>query len=161
MICSLLGVITVASAKGIAIAIEQTVGGDGFMFTDGKTAWLTYVLIMSVIASNVLQLYFLNVALIHFQASLVVPVYYILFTSASIATGMILFHETVFEPLIRSVILFTVGVLMAFAGVYLVDRQSEPVSQHQTPLIGPADTLHASFRSLEVRNYMCGTLYAV
>ena len=156
MICSLLGVITVASAKGIAIAIEQTVGGDDFMFTDGKTAWLTVVLIVSVIASNVLQLYFLNVALIHFQASLVVPVYYILFTSASIATGMILFHETVFEPLIRCVILFVVGVLMAFAGVYLVDKQS--ISQHQTPLISPDvpnPALHACFQSLEVRRYIC------
>ena len=154
MICSLLGVITVASAKGIATAIEQTVGGDAGMFLNADTSWLTYVLIVSVIASNLLQLYFLNVVLAHFEASVVVPVYYIFFTSVSIATGMILFHETVFEPFARSVLLFVLGVLMAFAGVYLVDKQSDSASQHQTPLISTDPVLNASFRSLEVRQYM-------
>jgi multidrug transporter EmrE-like cation transporter len=126
------------------------------MFFDRDTAWLTYVLIFSVLVSNVLQLYFLNLSLMHFEASVVVPVYYILFTSASIATGMLLFHETVFEPLVRSVVLFVIGVLLAFVGVYLVDKQSEPVAQHETPLIAGEGPLRVSFQSLEVRNYMCG-----
>jgi hypothetical protein len=69
---------------------------------------------------------------------------------------MLLFRETVFEPLVRSVVLFVIGVLMAFAGVYLVDKQSEPVAQHEPPLVAGDGLLRVSFQSLEVRNYMCG-----
>ena len=142
LICSLLGAITVTSAKGIATAVAA---GDAHMFTDKDTAWLTYVLVASVIAASVLQVVYLNTALRHFCASVVMPVYYILFTSVAIATGMVLFNETVFDPFVRCLALFVTGVVLAFAGVYLVDVQQS---------VAVTTQLHASFRSWEVRNYM-------
>jgi uncharacterized membrane protein len=150
LMCSLLGAITVASAKGIATAVDLAAAGDVFMFTDKDTAWLTYVLMASVIAANVLQVVYLNTALRHFCASVVMPVYYILFTSVTIATGMVLFNETVFDPFVRCLALFITGVVLAFAGVYLVDVREEV----QQP-VAVTTRLHASFRSWEVRNYMC------
>ena len=90
LVCSLIEGVSVASSKTISIAITQAASGNPFMFTDGSVCWLTYVLIVAEIISNILQVKYLNSALIHFNASVVVPVYYILFTLVSVVIGMVL-----------------------------------------------------------------------
>lgn len=153
-VCSLLGAITVASAKGVSTAVGQLAAGDSTLFIDRDTAWLTYALTLSLVSSTVLQVIYLNTALMHFGASVVVPVYYVLFTSASIATGMILFRETVFDVLVRDALLFAAGVLLAFGGVCLMNHQEAARVQAEQLIGVEAGRLQASFRTLEVRNYM-------
>jgi hypothetical protein len=67
---------------------------------------------------------YLNKALMSFGSSLVVPIYYIIFTSITISTGMVIFLEFKFDPFVKSVVLFTLGLLLAFYGVYLINSQS-------------------------------------
>ena len=145
MVCSLLEGFSVVSSKGVSIAVNQAAAGDNSMFTSFSTAWLTYVLIIVEIASNILQVAYLQKALEHFNVSTVVPVYYILFTFVSIAVGMVMFDETTFDPLVRCLVLFVVGVLLAFAGVIVVNN--ERVEDGETERTG----LESEFGSGSVR----------
>lgn len=146
-VASLAGAITVTSAKGLATAVVGAVGGDPNLFTDRSTSWLTYVLALSVVASTALQVVYLNAALRRFGASVVVPVYYVLFTSVSIATGMALFGETEFATPVLHVALFAGGVVCAFAGVFLMNHGEPPP---------PAAGLQARFRAPDVRACLSG-----
>jgi hypothetical protein len=119
-LCGLDGVITVMSAKGISTAVNQAFAGNPAMFVRGDICWLTYVLILSMAVSTVSQTHYLNLALMNFSSSIVVPVYYIVFTTITISVGMVVFLEVSFDPVVRSVLLFVLGLLLAFSGVYLI-----------------------------------------
>jgi drug/metabolite transporter (DMT)-like permease len=130
-VCSLVGAISVTSAKVVSTAITQGLAGDSSMLIDSKIAWLTYMLMVGIIISTLTQIIYLNLALKHFGASIVVPVYYIMFTSMSIAAGMVLFEETVFDPVVQKSILFVLGVVLAFVGVYLINTTHNEKEQEQ------------------------------
>ena len=146
-LCSLWGVITVTSSKCVSTAIDQATAGDNAMFTDARISWLAFLLIFGLMAATVLQVIYLNTALMHFGSSVVVPVYYVMFTSVSISTGMVLFDETSFDPLVRGVLLFITGVGLAFFGVYLINA-------HGTPVRASCSKLDTCFRSAEIREWM-------
>ena len=145
-LCSLLGGVTVTGAKYVSTAVNKALAGEYGMFVDSETCWLTYVLLAGVLTAAALQVMYLNEALRNFGASLVVPVYYILFTSVSIGTGMVLFDETVFEPAVWGGAMFVAGVVLAFFGVFVVNNQRiDSTSFGET-------RLSALFGSLEIRN---------
>ena len=127
-VCSLCGAVTVTSSKVVSTALAQAVNGDYTEFTSSRTCWLTYTLAISMIIFNIYQIQVLNIALIHFESTQVMPVYYIIFTSVSIATGMVLFHETSFDPIIQKALLFICGVALAFVGVYLINSEKTPAT---------------------------------
>jgi membrane-associated HD superfamily phosphohydrolase len=159
-VCSLIGAVTVTSAKVVSTAISQDVA----MFTDKNTAWLTYVLMIGITISTILQIVYLNYALMHFGASAVVPVYYIMFTSVSIATGMVLFGETLFDPIVRKAPLFVFGILLAFIGVYLVNNNDTIIKQetifNENDVCDENHVFHSkSLRSLDALNYDYATNY--
>jgi len=124
LFCGLVGSITVTSSKGISTALTLALNGKPAMFTQSDICWLTYCLFASLIVAVVLQVRFLNKAMMNFCSGVVVPIYYIVFTSISISAGMVLFLEISFSPLISSILLFVTGLLLAFFGVYLVSNQS-------------------------------------
>lgn len=146
-LCSLLGGVTVTGAKYVSTAVSQALAGNGSMWNDRGTCWLTYVLVVGVAGAAVLQVMYLNEALRNFGASLVVPVYYIMFTSVSIGAGMVLFDETAFDPKVLATVLFVCGILLAFSGVFIINNQRVDHSSFD----GGA-RLKALFATLEVRN---------
>lgn len=87
-ICSLLGAFTVSSVKGLGIAIRS-------FFTDTSVVAqpLTWILLVSLVASIVTQVNYLNKSLDVFNTMLVYPIYYVFFTSVVLATSIILFKE--------------------------------------------------------------------
>jgi drug/metabolite transporter (DMT)-like permease len=123
-VCSLAGAMSVVSAKVVSTAFTQGITGDSSMLMDGSIAWLTYALLVSMILSTITQVAYLNHALMHFGASTVVPVYFVMFTSMSVAAGMLLFKEIVFDPIVQKALLFALGLLLAFIGVYLSNSNS-------------------------------------
>lgn len=120
ILCGLMGAITVSASKGVSTALNQGFSGNPDMFVRGNICWLTYVLIIAAVGSIMQQLKYLNEALMHFGSSQVVPVYYVVFTSITISAGMVLFLELLFKPMALGIALFSVGVFMAFFGVYLI-----------------------------------------
>ena len=127
-VCSLCGAVTVTSSKVVSTALTQAVNGDYTEFISGETRWLTYTLAIGMIIFNMYQIRVLNIALIHFESTQVMPVYYIIFTSVSIATGMVVFHETSFDPVVQKALLFACGVALAFVGVYLINSEKTPAT---------------------------------
>ena len=54
---------------------------------------LPWVLVATLLGTGIVQIRILNLAMINFGASEVVPVYYVLFTFCSIVGGMVLYKE--------------------------------------------------------------------
>ncbi|XP_051820881.1 magnesium transporter NIPA3 [Antechinus flavipes] len=87
-ICSVIGVFSVSSVKGLGLAIKELleqkpVYKDPFVF----------ILLATIIVSVSTQINYLNKALDTFNASLVTPIYYVFFTSMVVMCSAILFKE--------------------------------------------------------------------
>lgn len=113
-ICSVIGAFSVSSVKGLGIAIK------GF-FTHRPVLRhpLTWILIITLVASITTQINYLNKALDIFNTSMVFPIYYVLFTTIVITTSIILFKEWVAMSIVN--IVGTVcGFLTIILGVFLL-----------------------------------------
>ncbi|XP_021679236.2 probable magnesium transporter NIPA6 [Hevea brasiliensis] len=87
-ICSLIGSITVVSIKAIGIAIKLTLEGTSQIAYPQTWFFLT-VAVICVIT----QLNYLNKALDTFNAAIVSPVYYVMFTTLTIIASAIMFKD--------------------------------------------------------------------
>ena len=88
-LCSLLGTITVLCSSSVSKFIEIVANGDDSLLRSP----IPYVLIPLLGGTAVLQLMFLNRAMMNFDSTQVVPVYYVVFTLCSIGGGGIFFHD--------------------------------------------------------------------
>ncbi|XP_051144500.1 probable magnesium transporter NIPA6 isoform X3 [Andrographis paniculata] len=87
-ICSLMGALTVMSIKAIGIAIKLTLEGIN-QFGYAQTWFFLSVSVICVIT----QLNYLNKALDTFNAAIVSPIYYVMFTTLTIVASTIMFKE--------------------------------------------------------------------
>nr|XP_057942122.1 magnesium transporter NIPA2-like [Doryrhamphus excisus]XP_057942123.1 magnesium transporter NIPA2-like [Doryrhamphus excisus] len=87
-ICSLLGAFTVSSVKGLAIAIRSVIHDVSVLSHP-----LTWILLLTLLVSIVMQVHYLNKSLDTFNTLLVYPIYYVLFTSVVLSTSVVLFRE--------------------------------------------------------------------
>lgn len=102
-ICSLIGGLSVVATQGLGSAVVAQAGGKPQF-----NQWFLYVLLVFVVATLLTEIIYLNVgfllvvletvltslqkALNIFNAALVTPTYYVIFTSATIITSAILFR---------------------------------------------------------------------
>ncbi|MBA0655275.1 hypothetical protein Goklo_007775 [Gossypium klotzschianum] len=87
-ICSLMGSLTVVSIKAIGIAIKFTLDGINQMAYPQTWFFLTVAAICVIT-----QLNYLNKALDTFNAAIVSPVYYVMFTTLTIIASVIMFKD--------------------------------------------------------------------
>ncbi|KAK4774500.1 hypothetical protein SAY86_009435 [Trapa natans] len=87
-ICSLMGSLTVVSIKAIGIAIKLTLDGTS-QITYPQTWFFVTVAAICVVT----QLNYLNKALDTFNAAIVSPVYYVMFTTLTIIASVIMFKD--------------------------------------------------------------------
>ncbi|KPI34575.1 Magnesium transporter NIPA2 [Cyphellophora attinorum] len=112
-ICSLIGGLSVVATQGLGSAVVAQAGGKAQF-----NQWFLYVLLVFVVATLLTEIIYLNKALNLFNAALVTPTYYVMFTSATIVTSAILFrgfHGTGVQ--IATVIM---GFLVICSGVILL-----------------------------------------
>ncbi|CAH9087934.1 unnamed protein product [Cuscuta europaea] len=87
-ICSIVGSLTVMSIKAVGIAIKLTLEGSS------QVAHLqTWVFVMVSVLCIISQLNYLNKALDTFNAAVVSPIYYAMFTSLTIVASAIMFKD--------------------------------------------------------------------
>lgn len=87
-ICSLMGALTVVSIKAIGIAIKLTLEGmNQFRY---PYAW---VFLSVTVVCVITQLNYLNKALDTFNAAIVSPIYYVMFTTLTITASAIMFKD--------------------------------------------------------------------
>ncbi|XP_022748116.1 probable magnesium transporter NIPA6 isoform X2 [Durio zibethinus] len=87
-ICSLMGSLTVVSIKAIGIAIKLTL--DGISQIAYPQTWF-FLTVASICV--ITQLNYLNKALDTFNAAIVSPVYYVMFTTLTIIASVIMFKD--------------------------------------------------------------------
>lgn len=113
-ICSVIGAFSVSSVKGLGIAIKGF-----FAHRPVLRHPLTWILVITLVASITTQINYLNKSLDIFNTSMVFPIYYVLFTTIVIATSIILFKEWVAMSVVN--IIGTVcGFLTIILGVFLL-----------------------------------------
>ncbi|KAL1919281.1 uncharacterized protein VTP21DRAFT_1973 [Calcarisporiella thermophila] len=114
-ICSLVGSISVMSVKGFGIALKLTLAGNN-QFSHPST----YVFALVTACAIIIQMNYFNKALDCFSTSVVNPIYYVFFTTATIIASVILF-QGINQTNTVNVISLICGFLTIFAGVYLLN----------------------------------------
>ncbi|OCT99479.1 magnesium transporter NIPA3 [Xenopus laevis] len=87
-ICSIIGAFSVSSVKGLGIAIHD--------FIERKPVYkdpFFYILLVVLVVSVGTQINYLNKALDVFNTSIVMPIYYVFFTTMVVTCSVILFKE--------------------------------------------------------------------
>ncbi|KAG4026912.1 hypothetical protein MFRU_035g00640 [Monilinia fructicola] len=112
-ICSLIGGLSVVATQGLGAAIVTQIGG-----TKQYNQWFLYVLFVFVITTLLTEIIYLNKALNLFNAALVTPTYYVMFTSSTIVTSAILFRG--FKGTPTSIITVVMGFFVICSGVVLL-----------------------------------------
>ncbi|SCU78628.1 LAMI_0A05292g1_1 [Lachancea mirantina] len=114
-ICSSVGSISVMSIKAFGIALKLTFSGNN-QFTHVST----YLFIIVVVVCIMTQMNYFNKALDQFDTSIVNPLYYVTFTTATLTASFILFRNFDQSDTKDSVSLVC-GFLIIFTGVYLLN----------------------------------------
>ncbi|KAJ5102930.1 Magnesium transporter NIPA [Penicillium argentinense] len=86
-ICSLVGGLSVVATQGLGSAILAQINGESQF-----KQWFLYVLFVFVVGTLLTEIIYLNKALNIFNAALVTPTYYVMFTTATIVTSAVLFQ---------------------------------------------------------------------
>ncbi|KAJ5788151.1 hypothetical protein N7457_003141 [Penicillium paradoxum] len=112
-ICSMVGGLSVVATQGLGSAILTQINGE-----EQFKHWFLYVLLVFVIGTLLTEIIYLNKALNLFNAALVTPTYYVMFTSATIVTSAILFKG--FKGTAVQITTVILGFLQICAGVVLL-----------------------------------------
>ena len=122
-ICSLIGSLTVMLSKAFGIAIRLTISGKNqFAF------FSTYLIIFALAVCVVIQLKYFNRALDAFSTSLVTPIYYVFFTTATIVASLFLF-QGFYDTNAHEVISALSGFFVIFIGVYLLCKSPSEITK--------------------------------
>jgi hypothetical protein len=105
--------------------------------------WEMYPLIGFVVFTIAAEIHFLNKALGSFSTAIVTPVYYVIFTSASILTSAILFRGFVVESVAGGITLI-LGFFVIVAGVALLFQYSIKLNKVAQALIAKRKKLESN-----------------
>lgn len=114
-ICATVGSISVMAIKAFGIALKLTLSGNN-QFTHLST----YLFLIVVAVCIMTQINYFNRALDQFDTSIVNPLYYVSFTTATLTASFILFRNFE-ESDIKDSLSLVCGFLIIFAGVYLLN----------------------------------------
>ncbi|KAM4689587.1 NIPA-like protein 2 [Discoglossus pictus] len=119
LLVALLASMTVISVKGVAGMVTMTLKGDMQL-----TYPIFYVMAVVMIASCVFQVKFLNQAMQLYNATEVVPINFVFFTTSAIFAGVI-FYQEFHDAALLNIFMFIFGCLLSFLGVFLIARNNE------------------------------------
>lgn len=133
-VSSLLGGVTVVCAKALSTFLRLTLEGNS-QFGN----WLPFALVVTLAVAILAQLRYLNLAMAQFGNSQVIPVYYVLFTSCAMSSGVIMYRE--FDALTLGNIPFFLGICSTMSGVFLVSRSAKPSDSPSSEKLS-VDSIH-------------------
>lgn len=124
-VCSTMGSISVMAVKAFGIALKLTFAGNN-QFTHPSTYAFIIVSAMCILT----QMNYLNKALSQFPTSIVNPLYYVTFTTATLCASFILFKGFNTTDAVNTLSLLC-GFLVIFTGVYLLNLSRADPDGHQ------------------------------
>lgn len=125
-ICSTVGSISVMSIKAFGIALKITLSGKGNQFSHPST----YAFLIVSAVCILTQMNYFNKALSQFSTSIVNPLYYVTFTTATLCASFILFKGFNTTDAVNTISLLA-GFLVIFAGVYLLNLSRADPNGHR------------------------------
>jgi hypothetical protein len=119
----------VLATKGFSTSLRRTIQGR----ENALSSPVTYAMFIVILVTAAIQVRDINRALMRYGTSQVMPVYYVLFTLASICGSVVLYHEFAVVSGTRRLI-FLAGCCITFFGVILItgNRDSECASDSVT-----------------------------
>ncbi|KAK7885994.1 hypothetical protein WMY93_025615 [Mugilogobius chulae] len=155
LLVALLASVTVISVKAVSGMITETIKGSLQLVYP-----IFYVMFVVMVASCGFQIKFLNQAMKMFDATEVVPINYVFFTTSAIVAGIVFYQE--FEDLATlNISMFVFGCLLSFLGVFLIARNRPKIKQENVDFI-PMETIpgrrHISKVQPEASAVPCGSL---
>ncbi|XP_068320607.1 probable magnesium transporter NIPA6 isoform X2 [Pyrus communis] len=147
-ICSLMGSLTVVSIKAIGIAIKLTLEGVSQIAYPQTWFFLTVAIICVVT-----QLNYLNKALDTFNAAIVAPVYYVMFTTLTIIASVIMFKDWSGQN-VSSIASEICGFITVLSGTIILHatRDQEPSAPQPQVLLVIAGTVTWYIRGDSVKS---------
>lgn len=128
-VCSLIGSISVVFTQGLGSAIVHSITQEN-QFTN----WFIYVVLGIVVVTLVVEIVYLNKALNLFNTALVTPTYYVIFTTMTIVSSIVLYRGFDASPV--DVATCVLGFLSICSGVALLHNSK---SQPSAALVDEAD----------------------
>lgn len=129
---ALVGAFTALSTKGLSGLLN-------YSFSQAIADPLTYILLLVLVVTAIVQVLFLNAALKVFDATTVLPVHFVLFTISVIVGSAVAFQD--FENSDAShLALFVIGCLFTFAGVWLITSTPGGDSSVRDLIVAPKTT---------------------
>ncbi|XP_054047910.1 NIPA-like protein 2 [Rissa tridactyla] len=116
MMVALLASLTVIAVKAVASMITLSAKGKMQL-----TYPVFYIMIVLMATSCAFQVKFLNQAMHLYEATAVVPINFVFFTTSAIISGVIFYQEFQSAALL-SVFMFLFGCLLSFLGVFVIAR---------------------------------------
>ncbi|XP_078254168.1 NIPA-like protein 2 [Rhinoraja longicauda] len=119
LMSSLLASVTVIAVKAVAGMVTTSIEGQlQFKYP------IFYVMVLVMIASCIFQVQFLNQAMRLYNATEVVPINFVLFTTSAIIAGVI-FYQEFYGAALLNVFMFLFGCMLSFLGVFLIAKNRE------------------------------------
>ncbi|XP_014787875.2 NIPA-like protein 2, partial [Octopus bimaculoides] len=129
LITSITASFTVISAKAVSSMLHLSLNG----FSQFHNA-IFYIMLLLMVITIILQIKYLNLAMKHFNATIVVPTNFVFFTISAILAGTI-FYKEFFGMNTLDICMFLFGCLLSFIGVYFVTgNRLTPNSDDAQPL---------------------------
>ncbi|KAL6720423.1 hypothetical protein ACLMJK_002345 [Lecanora helva] len=119
------GSVSVMSAKAFGIALKLTFNGNNQL-----THPSTYAFAIVTVCCILTQMNYFNKALSQFSTSIVNPLYYVTFTTATLVASFILFQGFNTTDAVNTLSLLS-GFLVIFTGVYLLNLSREDPNGHK------------------------------
>ncbi|XP_037985422.1 NIPA-like protein 2 isoform X2 [Motacilla alba alba] len=119
MMVALLASLTVIAVKAVSSMIALSVKGKMQL-----TYSVFYIMCVLMATSCVFQIKFLNQAMHLYEATAVVPINFVFFTTSAIISGVIFYQEFQGAALL-SVFMFLFGCLLSFLGVIIIARNKK------------------------------------
>ncbi|XP_075603202.1 NIPA-like protein 2 [Balearica regulorum gibbericeps] len=119
MMVALLASLTVIAVKAVASMITLSAKGKMQL-----TYPVFYIMIVLMVTSCAFQVKFLNQAVHLYEATAVVPINFVFFTTSAIISGVIFYREFQSAALL-SVFMFLFGCLLSFLGVFVIARNKK------------------------------------
>ncbi|KAM8966834.1 NIPA-like protein 2 [Pelodytes ibericus] len=119
LLVALLASLTVISVKAVSGMITMTLKGNMQL-----TYPIFYVMVVVMVSSCIFQVKFLNQAMQLYNATEVVPINFVFFTTSAIFAGVI-FYQEFQDAALLNIFMFMFGCILSFLGVFLIARNKE------------------------------------
>ncbi|GAA6059478.1 hypothetical protein JCM10212_002221 [Sporobolomyces blumeae] len=145
-ICSLLGGLSVACTSGLGASILTSIRGDNQV-----KHWFFWFLLAFVAVTLVSEVIYLNKALALFNTAMVTPTYFVLFTSATLVTSIILSQG--FHIPATDIVTVVMGFLVICVGITLLQLSKIDPNEIKIGVLDRRSTVLLSASRAEASNH--------